>query len=89
MRGFLELVRYGIRRADDPLIVDSLKVVDHSLKIETPFGDCWRRYNHDGYGQKKDGDAYNGSGQGRAWPILTGERGHYELAAGHDCRPLH
>jgi glucoamylase len=82
--GFLELVRYGVRRADDPLIIDSLKVVDHVLKIETPFGDCWRRYNHDGYGQKKDGDAYNGSGQGRAWPILTGERGHYELAAGHD-----
>jgi glucoamylase len=82
--GFLELVRYGIRRADDPLIVDSLKVVDHCLKIETPFGDCWRRYNHDGYGQKKDGDAYNGSGQGRAWPILTGERAHYELSAGHD-----
>jgi glucoamylase len=82
--GFLELVRYGIRRADDPLIVDSLKVVDHCLKIETPFGDCWRRYNHDGYGQKKDGCAYDGSGQGRAWPILTGERGHYELCAGHD-----
>jgi glucoamylase len=82
--GFLELVRYGVRRADDPLIVDSLKVVDHYLKIETPFGDCWRRYNHDGYGQKKDGDAYNGSGQGRAWPILTGERGHYELSAGRD-----
>ena len=87
--GFLELVRYGIRRADDPLIVDSLKVVDHCLKIETPFGDCWRRYNHDGYGQKKDGDAYNGSGQGRAWPILTGERGHYELAAGHDVQSAH
>jgi glucoamylase len=80
--GFLELVRYGIRRADDPLIVDSLKVVDHVLKIETPFGDCWRRYNHDGYGQKKNGDNYDGSGQGRAWPILTGERGHYELCAG-------
>jgi glucoamylase len=42
--GFLELVRYGIRRADDPLIVDSLKVVDHVLKIETPNGPCWRRY---------------------------------------------
>jgi glucoamylase len=82
--GFLELVRYGIRRADDPLIVDSLKVVDHCLKIETPFGDCWRRYNHDGYGQKKDGGPYDGSGQGRAWPILTGERAHYELAAGND-----
>ena len=82
--GFLELVRYGIRRADDPLIIDSLKVVDHCLKIETPFGDCWRRYNHDGYGQKKDGGPYNGWGQGRAWPLLTGERGHYELCAGHD-----
>jgi glucoamylase len=82
--GFLELVRYGIRRADDPLIVDSLKVVDYCLKIETPFGDCWRRYNHDGYGQKKDGGPYDGSGQGRAWPILTGERGHYELGAGGD-----
>ncbi|MDQ2834999.1 MAG: glycoside hydrolase family 15 protein [Acidobacteriota bacterium] len=82
--GFLELVRYGIRRPDDPLIVDSLKVVDHILKIETPYGDCWRRYNHDGYGQNKDGGPYDGSGQGRAWPILTGERGHYELAAGND-----
>jgi len=86
--GFLELVRYGIRRADDPLIVDSLKVVDHCLKIETPFGDCWRRYNHDGYGQKKNGDPYDGSGQGRAWPILTGERGHYELCAGQDYSSL-
>ncbi len=82
--GFLELVRYGIRRVDDPLIVDSLKVVDHVLKIDTPFGPCWRRYNHDGYGQRKDGGPYMGWGQGRAWPILTGERAHYELAAGRD-----
>jgi glucoamylase len=86
--GFLELVRYGIRRADDPLIVDSLKVVDHCLKIETPFGPCWRRYNHDGYGQRKDGGPYEGWGQGRAWPLLTGERAHYELAAGGDFKPL-
>jgi glucoamylase len=82
--GFLELVRYGIRRPDDPLIVDSLKVVDHILKIETPNGTCWRRYNHDGYGQRKDGGPYMGWGQGRAWPLLGGERGHYELAAGRD-----
>jgi len=85
--GFLELVRYGIRRADDPLIVDSLKVVDSILKIDTPYGVCWRRYNHDGYGQRKDGGPYMGWGQGRAWPIMTGERAHYELAAGHDVRP--
>jgi glucoamylase len=82
--GFLELVRYGVRRADDPLILDSLKVVDAILKIETPNGACWRRYNHDGYGQRKDGGPYMGWGQGRAWPILAGERAHFELAAGHD-----
>jgi glucoamylase len=82
--GFLELVRYGIRRADDPLVIDSLKVVDSCLKIETPYGDCWRRYNHDGYGQKKDGGPYEGWGQGRAWPLLGGERAHYDLAAGKD-----
>jgi glucoamylase len=86
--GFLELVRYGIRRANDPLIVDSLKVVDHVLKIETPNGTCWRRYNHDGYGQRKDGGPFLGWGQGRAWPLLGGERGHYELAAGHGVKPF-
>jgi len=85
--GFLELVRYGVRRADDPLIVDSLKVVDAALKIETPYGPCWRRYNHDGYGQRKDGGPYTGWGQGRAWPILTGERAHYELAMGNNVTP--
>jgi glucoamylase len=85
--GFLELVRHGVRRADDPLIVDSLKVIDAVLKVETPFGPCWRRYNHDGYGQRDDGGAFVGWGQGRAWPLLTGERGHYELAAGHDTKP--
>jgi glucoamylase len=84
--GFLELVRYGIRRADDPLIVDTLKVIDSCLKISTPNGDCWRRYNHDGYGQRKDGGPYAGWGQGRAWPLLGGERAHYELAAGHDVK---
>ncbi len=86
--GFLELVRYGIRSPQDPLIVDSLKVVDAFLKVNTPFGPCWRRYNHDGYGQKHDGGSYCGWGQGRAWPLLTGERAHYELAAGNDVRPM-
>ncbi|GGH07140.1 glycoside hydrolase family 15 protein [Silvibacterium dinghuense] len=86
--GFLELVRYGIRRADDPLIIDSLKVVDHVLKIDTPQGPCWRRYNHDGYGQQKNGGPFEHYGQGRAWPLLTGERAHYELAAGKDIQDL-
>lgn len=82
--GFLELVRYGIRSPDDPLIVDSLRVVDAVLKVETPYGPCWHRYTHDGYGQRDDGGPYQGWGTGRAWPLLTGERGHYELAAGRD-----
>jgi glucoamylase len=81
--GFLELVRYGIRRADDPLIIDSLKVVDRILKVDAPQGPCWRRYNHDGYGEQKGGGPFLTWGQGRAWPLLTGERAHYELAAGH------
>jgi glucoamylase len=86
--GFLQLVRYGIRKPDDPIIVDSLKVVDAMLKVETPFGPSWRRYNHDGYGQRKDGGPFVGWGRGGAWPLLTGERGHYELAAGHDTKPF-
>lgn len=86
--GFLELVRYGVRRADDPLIVDSLKVVDRVLKVETPKGPCWLRYNHDGYGQREDGGPFLGWGKGRAWPLLVGERAHYELAAGRDVRGL-
>jgi glucoamylase len=86
--GFLELVRYGIRRAGDPLIEDSLRVVDSVLKVDTPYGPCWRRYNHDGYGQRPDGGPFVGWGKGRAWPLLTGERGHYELAAGRDPMPF-
>ena len=85
--GFLELVRYGIRKPGTPLIEDSLRVVDAVLKAATPSGPCWRRYNHDGYGQKTDGGAFEGWGRGRLWPLLTGERGHYELAAGRDARP--
>ncbi|MGH9392839.1 MAG: glycoside hydrolase family 15 protein [Terriglobales bacterium] len=80
--GFLELARYGVRPAGDPLIEASLRVVDAVLKVETPFGPCWHRYNHDGYGQRPDGGAFTGYGRGGAWPLLTGERGHYELAAG-------
>ncbi len=86
--GFLELVRYGIRPPDDPLIVDSIRVVDAVLKVETPYGPCWRRYSHDGYGQRDDGGPFVGWGKGRAWPLLTGERAHYEFAAGHDAKPL-
>ncbi len=82
--GFLELVRYGIRKAGDALMEDSLRVIDAVLKTDFPAGPCWRRYTHDGYGQRDDGGPFLGWGRGRPWPLLTGERGHYELAAGRD-----
>ena len=85
--GFLELVRRGIRSPRDPLIEASVEVMDRVLRVETPQGPAWHRYNHDGYGQRDDGGPYLGYGRGRAWPLLTGERGHYELARGNDPRP--
>jgi glucoamylase len=81
---FLHLVRFGIRAANDPIVCDSIEVIDRVIKHDLPQGPGWRRYNHDGYGQKDDGSAFDGTGVGRCWPILTGERGHYELAAGRD-----
>ena len=86
--GFLELVRYGIRRADVPLMIDSLKVVDAVLKRDLPQGPGWLRYNWDGYGQGFDGGPFHTYGQGRVWPLLTGERAHYEIAAGRDVSDL-
>lgn len=85
---FLHLVRLGVRAANDPIVCDSIEVIDHVLKRDLPQGPGWRRYNHDGYGQKEDGSAFDGAGVGRSWPILTGERGHYELAAGRDPMPF-
>jgi glucoamylase len=78
----LALVRFGLRAADDPHILDTLKVVDATLKVETPMGPVWRRYEGDLYGEHDDGSAFDGGGRGRGWPLLTGERAHYEIAAG-------
>lgn len=78
----LALVRFGLRAPDDPRIVNTVKVIDALLKVETPHGPSWHRYNDDGYGEHADGSAFDGTGIGRAWPLLTGERAHYELAAG-------
>ena len=84
---FLWLVRFGLRSPDDVLIRDSVTVGDALLKVDTPNGPSWHRYNGDGYGEHADGRPFDGSGRGRAWPLLTGERGHYELVAGNDPAP--
>ena len=63
-----------------------------------PAGDTtpgWRRYGVDGYGEDHmTGANYGVGGQmapgqrGRVWPFFTGERGHYELAAGTDVQTV-
>ena len=78
----LAFVRFGLRSPDDPRIVSTVKVVDAVLRVDTPRGPAWHRYQGDGYGEHADGGPFDGTGVGRAWPLLTGERAHYELAAG-------
>ena len=84
---FLQLVRFGLRDAHDPWIRNSVAIVDALLKTDTPNGAVWHRYNGDGYGEHRDGTPFDGTGRGRGWPLLTGERGHYELVAGNDPTP--
>jgi glucoamylase len=83
----LALVRFGLRAADDPRILNTVKVIDAMTRLDLPAGPCWRRYNGDYYGEYGDGAPFGGdddkTGIGRPWPLLTGERGHYEIAAGH------
>ncbi len=79
----LALVRLGLRDAKDPRIANTVKAIDRLLKVEFPQGPSWHRYNDDGYGEHEDGSPFDGTGVGRVWPLLTGERAHYELALGN------
>jgi glucoamylase len=86
---YLELVRLGVKSWDDPIVLNTITVVDSQLGVGTPNGTFWHRYNFDGYGEQADGSPWDvgfpaGSQAtiGRVWPIFAGERGEYELAAG-------
>jgi glucoamylase len=79
---FLELVRYGLRRPKDERVLRSLQGVDTSLKVSLPAGPSWRRYVGDQYGEHDDGSPWDGSGRGRAWPVLTGERARHFFSMG-------
>lgn len=90
---FLGLVLFGVKPWNDPVVLNSLQVGDatsgrNRLAVDTPSGRIWRRFTHDGYGEQADGGLWNifedarRQTFGRAWPILTGERGEYELIAG-------
>ncbi|WMS41927.1 glycoside hydrolase family 15 protein [Acuticoccus sp. MNP-M23] len=84
---YAALVRMGLRAADSPLVRATTARVDAALRVATPSGPLYRRYNEDGYGEHDDGSAFDGSGVGRAWPLLAGERGHLALADGEDAGP--
>ncbi len=91
---FLELVRLGIKSAHDPVIVNTVRVVNQQLGVSTPRGTFWHRYTSDGYGEQRNGQPWNigfppGSQTtiGRLWPIFAGERGEYELLAGASAAP--
>jgi glucoamylase len=86
-QGFLELVRLGIRPAGDTIIANSLVVIDSTIRVETPNGPTFYRYNHDGYGETFWGGPWRGEGVGRLWAIFAGERGEYEVARGADPTP--
>jgi glucoamylase len=92
--GFLELVRYGVRAADAPSITASLPEYDDQtrearfrVRYDLNGVPGFRRYGNDGYGENTETGGNYGVGgmtpgqRGRVWPIFTGERGHYELAA--------
>ena len=81
---FLELVRLGVKRFDDPIVLNTLAVVDSRLRRTTPNGAFWHRFSFDDYGERADGGGWGtrGSTFGRLWPVLAGERGEYELLAG-------
>lgn len=80
--GFLELVRYGVRAADDAHVLASLPEYDDTsieplYRVRYDFGPegdqtpGWRRYGVDGYGE----DVTDGKGYGVGGIMAPGQRG--------------
>ncbi|HEX5823029.1 MAG TPA: glucodextranase DOMON-like domain-containing protein [Candidatus Limnocylindrales bacterium] len=83
--GFLELVRLGLESPTDATILNSLQVVDGTIKSTTPSGPGWHRYNGDGYGDRAGTGAPwapSGQGTGHVWPVLSVERAEHALVSG-------
>jgi glucoamylase len=95
---FLGLVLFGAKKWNDQTVLNSLKVGDETsaypLKVNTASGPVWHRFTFDGYGEQADGGDWDlffdnpaRQTRGRLWPLLTGERGEYELIAGRTADP--
>ena len=83
---FLYLPRLDLRDPHDSRITDTVAVVEAMLSRRTPNGTAYYRYDVDGYGEWIDGSGWprRHFGIGRPWPLLAGERGHYDVLAGGD-----
>ena len=84
----LALVRFGLRSPQDPRIVNTVRVIDATLQRRTRTGVTWTRSTSDGYGENAHGAPFVKHGIGRGWPLLAGERGHFELASGQSGEAL-
>lgn len=82
---FLELVRQGVLPADSPYITSSLTAVDTTISQVIKGNHYWHRYSNDAYGEHQDGSDFDDTGIGRLWPLLSGERGVYTVAAKGDA----
>lgn len=82
--GFLELVRYGVRQADDKYVVNTIAEYDshalpENLKVKYNFSfdgvegvfPGWRRYGNDGYGE----DEVTGTNYAEEGNQTPGQRG--------------
>lgn len=94
--GFLDLVRLGERLPNDSNVSTSLSPTasasdsNSTVAVTMPNSDIYfHRYNHDNYGESNSdcsGWPANGANRyGRLWPVLSGERGEYELANGRSA----
>ncbi|MFI5606545.1 glycoside hydrolase family 15 protein [Amycolatopsis sp. NPDC051903] len=94
--GFLDLARLGVRGPADPTIAASLAPTaaaadgNSPVQVTLPNGDVYfHRYPHDNYGESTSAcTGWPAGGPqrfGRLWPVLSGERGEYELANGRSA----
>ncbi len=94
--GFLELVRLGVLPPNDFVASMSIPAAasasdgNSNVQVTMPNGDIYfHRYNHDNYGESnEDCSGWPSSGArrfGRPWPVLSGERGQYEIANGRSA----
>ena len=96
--GFLDLARLGVVGPDDPNVETSLTPSaaasdgNSTVQVTMSNGDIYvHRYNHDSYGESNDdctgwpSNPNAANRYGRFWPVLSGERGEYEIANGRSA----